>query len=201
MIISENKLKGMIAFSLGLAIIPFLGFIYHSVVKYKIPAFADQCTNCLAVQIVEDDQSAGVYFVPPETAVNRLLASAAVSRKSANNFQLKTGMRLVIDSDAVVRQDVVADEMPSAERLSLGLPIDINKASEEDLLLIRGIGKTTAENILALRGKLGRFRNIEQLMEIKGIKEKKLAEIKKYLYVGKRVEVNPALRTVDFRKL
>ncbi|MFA5321661.1 MAG: helix-hairpin-helix domain-containing protein [Smithella sp.] len=184
MIISENKLKGMIVFSLGLAIIPFFCLIFHSIVQYKIPVFADQCINCLAVEIVEDDQSAGVYFVPPETAVNQLLESAAVRQKSENNFQLKTGMRLVIDPNAV-HQNIVADAMPSADRLPLGLPIDINKASEEDLLLIRGIGKATAQNILDLRVKLNRFEDINRLMEIKGIKERRLTEIKKYLYVGK----------------
>jgi DNA uptake protein ComE-like DNA-binding protein len=44
----------------------------------------------------------------------------------------------------------------------------------------------TAEKIITLRGKLGQFQNMEQLMEIKGIKEKKLSEIKKYLYLEKR---------------
>jgi DNA uptake protein ComE-like DNA-binding protein len=54
------------------------------------------------------------------------------------------------------------------------------------LLLVKGIGEATAKKILDLRGNLGQFRNIEQLMEIKGIKENKLAEIRKYLYVEGR---------------
>ena len=76
-------------------------------------------------------------------------------------------------------------KIANAERLALGMPIDINKATEDDLLLVKGIGEATAKKILDLRNKLGRFGDINQLMEIKGIKEKKLAEIRKYLYVEK----------------
>ena len=81
--------------------------------------------------------------------------------------------------------NIVVTKIAAAERLALGMPLDINQVTEDELLLITGIGQATAEKILDLRNKLGRFRNIEQLMEIKGIKEKKLAEIRKYLYVEK----------------
>lgn len=186
MIISENKLKGMIAFSLMLAVIPFFCLIFHSALQYRIPAFADQCVDCLAVEIAGKNQNAaGIYFVPPGTTVGQLVESAAIKKKPENDFQLQDGMRLIMDSDSVDRIILTA-AMPSTTRLSLGLPIDINKASEEDLLLIRGIGQATAQNILALRDKLKRFDDMSQLMEIKGIKEKRLAEIKKYLYAGER---------------
>jgi DNA uptake protein ComE-like DNA-binding protein len=36
-----------------------------------------------------------------------------------------------------------------------------------------------------LRSKLGRYKNIQQLTEIKGIKKKKLEKISKYLFVEK----------------
>jgi competence protein ComEA len=65
------------------------------------------------------------------------------------------------------------------------MKFDLNKATKDDLLLVKGIGESTAGKILDLRDRLNRFRNIEQLMEIKGIKERRLAEIRKYLYVEK----------------
>ena len=80
-------------------------------------------------------------------------------------------------------KDVIVSEIPAADRLSLGLPIDINQATEDDLLLIKGIGPATAQRILDFRKKINRFKDIKQLMEIKGIKEKKFAELNKYLYV------------------
>ncbi len=91
-------------------------------------------------------------------------------------------------NSASERNNIVVTKINAAERLALGMPVDINQITEDELLLITGIGQATAEKILDLRGKLGRFRNIEQLMEIKGIKEKKLAKIRKYLYVEKSQE-------------
>ena len=185
MTISESKLKGLTAVCLILAIIPFISLIFHFIFKYKIPDFADQCNNCVAVEIVENDQTAGVYFVPPETSVNQLLKSAGIEEKSKDNVKLKAGMRLVINH-ALGNNNILITEIPNAEKISVGLPIDINKAKEEDLILIKGIGPATAQKIIALREELRGFKTIKQLMEIKGIKEKKLRQIQMYLYVGKR---------------
>jgi competence protein ComEA len=74
--------------------------------------------------------------------------------------------------------------MDVASKLALGLPVNVNQASAEDLMMIRGIGKKTADSIVALRAQKGRIKCLEQLMEIKGIKEKKLQALKKYLYAG-----------------
>ena len=98
---------------------------------------------------------------------------------------LNDGMKITINSVSG-KNDLVVTKIASAERIALGMLLDINQVLEDDLLLVKGIGEATAEKILDLRNKLGRFHNIEQLMEIKGIKEKKLAEIRKYLYVEKR---------------
>jgi competence protein ComEA len=93
-------------------------------------------------------------------------------------------MKITVDSSSG-NNDIVVTKIANAERMALGMPIDINKATEDDLLLVKGIGEATAKKIIDLRNKLGRFRDIKQLMEIKGIKEKKLVEIRKYLYVEK----------------
>jgi DNA uptake protein and related DNA-binding proteins len=94
-------------------------------------------------------------------------------------------MRIKIDSVSG-KDDIIVAKIEADKRLALGMQLDINKASEEELILINGIGEVTAKKILDLRNKLGRFRNIEQLMEIKGIKEKKLARFRKYLYAEKQ---------------
>ncbi|HUN53879.1 MAG TPA: helix-hairpin-helix domain-containing protein [Smithella sp.] len=185
MTISENKLRGLIAVCLILAIIPFIIFGYRTLHKYKIPPLADQCDGCLAIEVFKGDQNTGVYFAPPGTTANGLLKSAGIGGPINTDFPLMTGMKLILNS-ASGDKDIVVAEMPAADRLSLGLPIDINRATEDDLLLIKGVGQATAQNILDFRKKINRFKDIRQLMEIKGIKEKKLAELQKYLYVEKK---------------
>lgn len=61
--------------------------------------------------------------------------------------------------------------------------IDINHASVTELDLLPGVGLKTAEKILAYRKQIGRFKKIEQLMEIKGIGEAKFEKMKAYIII------------------
>jgi competence ComEA-like helix-hairpin-helix protein len=182
--ISEGQIKGLIAVCLTLAIIPFFIFLYNLFSSYQAPEFSDQLDNSLAIEIVENDQPKGIYFVGSETSSGQLFKAAGIGKVSFPVFKLDDGMKITVNSSSG-KNDVVVTKIANAERMALGIPIDINKATEDDLLLVKGIGDATAKKILDLRNKLGRFENVNQLMEIRGIKEKKLAEIRKYLYVEK----------------
>jgi competence protein ComEA len=184
MIFFERQIKGIIAISIALAIIPFIIFISGSKVNYRIPELANQLSEKVAVEVVENGKSRGIYFVAPETSVNQLLKSMGIEYPVEEDFPLHSGMKITISSVSK-NQNVTVAGIESAKRLALGMPIDINRATETDLILVSGIGEVTAKKILDLRSKIGRYRNIEQLTEIKGIKEKKLAKLRKYLYVEK----------------
>ena len=57
-------------------------------------------------------------------------------------------------------------------------PIDLNTATAEQLEDLPGVGPATAEAILAYRKEKGRFRSVEELLEVRGIGEAKLASIR-----------------------
>ena len=63
------------------------------------------------------------------------------------------------------------------------LSINLNKADIDILVKLPGIGKNTAEKIIALKFSKGGFKNLEELMEVKGIGIKKFNAIKKYLFI------------------
>lgn len=56
--------------------------------------------------------------------------------------------------------------------------VNINTASAEELMTLTGIGEAKAESIIRYREENGRFQNIEELMEISGIKEGVFEKIK-----------------------
>lgn len=56
--------------------------------------------------------------------------------------------------------------------------VNINSADMYQLCQIRGIGESTAEEILAYRKKNGEFKSIEEIKKIKGISNRKFEEIK-----------------------
>ena len=59
--------------------------------------------------------------------------------------------------------------------------IDVNKASREELKSIPGIGEVIAGRVIEYRAKQGLFKRVEDLKKIKGISDKKIEIIKKYL--------------------
>jgi len=183
MTISKSQNKGLIAVCVILAIIPFFNY-YNLFVSYEIPVFADQINNLLAIEVVEKDQSQGIYFVGAETSAAKFLENTGIRKFSFPDFKLNDGMKITVGSSPG-GNNIAVTEIGAVKRLALGMKFDLNKATKDDLLLVKGIGESTAGKILDLRGRLNRFRNIEQLMEIKGIKERRLTEIRKYLYVEK----------------
>lgn len=61
--------------------------------------------------------------------------------------------------------------------------VDINSASVKELTTLKGIGSKKAESIIAYR-KTHCFKNIDELIKVKGIGEKFLQKNKKNIKVG-----------------
>lgn len=62
--------------------------------------------------------------------------------------------------------------------------ININTATEEDLITLIGIGPAKAKRIIELRQKLGKFNDVDQLLEVKGIGPKTLDKFRKQICLG-----------------
>jgi competence protein ComEA len=68
--------------------------------------------------------------------------------------------------------------------LVLGIPLDVNCASVEELGMIPGINKRLAERIVARRRQLGRFSRHEELLSVYGIGPVSLKRLRSYLEVS-----------------
>jgi competence protein ComEA len=62
--------------------------------------------------------------------------------------------------------------------------IDLNAATLEQLIALPGIGESKGRAILELRGRLGAFRTVEQLKDVKGIGDKTLDKLRPLVRVG-----------------
>lgn len=65
-----------------------------------------------------------------------------------------------------------------------GFPIDLNKASKEELMLLPGVGPRTAERIMEKRLELGGFSSIDELTSVRTIGKVRLEKVRKYAVVS-----------------
>ena len=63
-------------------------------------------------------------------------------------------------------------------------PIDLNVATVKELQQLPGVGPVTAQRIIDLRQKSGRFRRVEDLLAVRGISTKRLEALRPYVTVS-----------------
>src|SRR5262245_22264299 len=86
-----------------------------------------------------------------------------------------------------------ATESAAVEK-SIVWPLDLNVATEEELVLLPGIGPAKARAILERRARMGPYSRVEDLLDVPGIGPKTLARFRELVVVtaaGKRIGGNP----------
>jgi competence protein ComEA len=73
--------------------------------------------------------------------------------------------------------------MEARKLIVFSLPLDLNRASVEDLSLVPGIGDPLGREIVAYRERRRAFRSVEELRNVKGVSEKKYESLKTYFTV------------------
>jgi len=63
-------------------------------------------------------------------------------------------------------------------------PIDLNKATAQELDSLPGVGPATAASIISHREKEGPFRSVDDLLDVRGIGEAKLESMRDLVVVG-----------------
>ena len=63
-------------------------------------------------------------------------------------------------------------------------PIDLNVATAKELQQLPGVGPVTAQRIIDLRQKSGRFRRVEDLLAVRGISTKRLEALRPYVTIS-----------------
>lgn len=151
--------------------------------RYAPLPWGSQGPGLMAVEFSGDRGRDGVYFLPEGTSLDNTLLfigiSDANSRNKTGPVEISTGSALVVSPQG----EVSIAEMAAARKLALGLPVDLNRISEEELALVPGIGEKTAYQIIQLRKEMGGFRDLADLKALRGIKDKKLNSLKGYLAV------------------
>ena len=82
---------------------------------------------------------------------------------------LFAGAMLLLRSSQTVESDWQVTPEREAKTEQALKPVNINTATEEELIAVEGIGPTLAQRIVAYREEHGPFASIEELDNVKGI--------------------------------
>lgn len=148
--------------------------------------FAVEKPGTIAVEIAGDSGRNGIYFIPRGTPVAAFLDMAGITADEGTGEAKRFGALKSATTVTLLPMcsGVSVGTMAADKRLALGIAIDINRASLEELVLVPGIGEKTADRIVEDRRLNGTFRKLDELTRIKGIKEKRLEKFRRYLCVG-----------------
>lgn len=131
----------------------------------------------------------GVYRLPPSSRVVDLVERAGGPSDSAQLERLNLAAPLVDGSRIYVPRKgesdpgLSNDQTGSAGASAANSVLDLNTATAEQLDGLPGIGPSTAKKILDERKRVGRFRSVEDLLEVRGIGEAKLSDIRSLVRV------------------
>lgn len=80
-----------------------------------------------------------------------------------------------------IQADGTYSNSVSDEEHTAGEMININTADKQQLMSIKGIGEVKAEAIISYRCSTGKFRSVEELLQVRGIGEATLEKIKDFI--------------------
>jgi competence protein ComEA len=190
--LKENQLQGAVLVALSALVIPVVLFFCHQHFSSSpVIPFGNYFKGCIAVEVEGNIKEKGIYFFPKGQRladllnILRLPLNSIKGRSSTPDLEgpLPDGIKITLVQRKNERTLVEIGGMTASTRLALSRPLELNSASRDDLILVPGIGEKTAQKIIEARNREGKFRKLEELMKIKGIKQKRLEKLRPYLSV------------------
>lgn len=154
-------------------------------------------TEPIVVHIAGAVNRPGVYRLPRESRLTDAVDRAGGLQPNADAEALNLAARLM-DGDKIVVpfagqavSDVIqrsSASLPDSAAISADdlevFPIDLNTATQEELLHLPGIGPSKAEDILAYRQENGPFLRPEDIMKVPGIGDSTFDQIRELIIVS-----------------
>ncbi len=141
-------------------------------------------TDDLVIDVVGKVRKPGIVTVPKGSRVFEAIEAAGGLKGRADTTALNMARVLTDGEQLLVGLEPV--QVPGAAAGAGGsatAKINLNTATVEQLDTLPGVGPVTAQSILSWRTENGRFSSVEDLLEVKGIGDATLAELRDLVVV------------------
>ena len=148
-----------------------------------------QTEEIIVVYITGEVNSQGVIKLPSGSRIADAVKEAGGLTESANikninlAYELEDGEKIYIPNINETETVVTSNSENYTTEQSKNNTININKAGTEELQNLNGIGAGLSKNIVEYREENGKFKQIEDLMNVPGIGENKFNKIKEQIKV------------------
>lgn len=144
------------------------------------------CNNNFFVRITGDIKEPGIYQFPKPVDLDELIKTSGGLKVSGRMNPPLMDLDIVSGTWVIVKQKenswtFTRKEMSAFYKITLGIPIDINRESVEGLTAIPGIGNSLAARIEEERNKKNGFRDLREIRSIPGIGKRLYEKIEKFI--------------------
>lgn len=138
----------------------------------------------VAIELVGEVEKPGIYFFEHEVSLGEVVERAGGLKRNVVlaqkyfSLEVSNGVKITIGSGS---SSFVMEMMEPEKRLLYFIPISVNTASLEELLVVPYIGEKTALAIIRHRQEHGNFSCLDELKEVSGIGNYNFTRMKKFL--------------------
>ena len=132
--------------------------------------------------------SPGIYDLPVGSRVNDAVQKAGGLTEQADSKSLNLAQK--VSDEALVYVPTKGEEAASqqtgsgtASSTSKEKKVNLNKASLEEIKLVKGLGGKRAQDIIDHREANGKFKSVDELKKVSGIGAKTIEKLKDYVTV------------------
>ena len=168
-------------------------FVYALTKLYRAQAAQESMVTPAPAAVYEirgDVMHAGFYCFAQEQRASVLLQAAGglqdnkhLSALKSDFPVIKNGKKIIFKTGAAQDAFWESSAMGAAARLNFFLPVDINTASADELMLIPGVGAKTAEAVVEYRETHKRIKSLDELGSLPGMGDKKMQALLPYISI------------------
>ena len=170
----------VIIFSLIITIIGIVAFqfIDPNVAKPNNLVSSLISENTLSVEINGEITTSGTYLIEEGSTLDDLISLAGGTTSNAD--ELCYFNNLVLETKSTYYIAPIYDNADVCANTKI-TKYNINNSTSDDLLNIKNVGATIANNIISYRNEIGTFNKLEDLLKVNGIGSATFSKIKNFV--------------------